>query len=1270
MPDLRIGFCTSMPLEFTFERVEDSLRLFLVNADESGSMGGHMHQNVSAFDAVAGVLGGRADVVILHGFESDSRYDVFYSRVARERLGDPAALLTAGRGEASTVSDAREAVSAARANLTQHQARGSTNPRSHAAFLERLGKALGTASGDVELIVLNSSDGGFDGGASSPMTKAIDTAMRSLTARCRCSLAANVLVGSAGSPDALTFFTGDPERFDNRLLFSTERASEGVLRLRDFSPSSVNLADSNTPTHTVSPGVPCWSVQPVEDAAPTPTGLWSAIKSRALGRPSEPVRASRILTWHPEGSHDRPAELVVRRIEPQPGGRRAVLRAVVRPEYGDVTLDRDGAAVFALIARSLSENPYLRETSRAELNQLIAPLERLLGTRTAVVAMLTASPEARARVDALRTQVEENTAAIRGVIGQEGLTPHERSSRVNTLNNVRHLLKGDLRKTSEALEQQALERELGFYEQHPNHWLVWLQPALDELKAQLERTQADPGDAMKHLSTRIRTARSANDGQARAEDRYLDKLLAESRARRDRADRKADPRDVIPFESPAAWTDEVCPVSGRPLSAGIAAIPFVADRSDLTSGNIMAGGQNVDRMPIDPGPLLSLEAVRELMWGELGQMASPYSSGGRWYNAAIPVHLGPASKSSMRDLERAIGWLCTGTTAFGPQMAEAIPAALAVILGAPSEAPGAGDQAQALLRTSALLSHYPTYPYVAGTSVFDETAAKVPLTAAWAASVEGATGAASLQNMGCISSLFARAVAADRVAPEHVAEDLFAWACRNIARGILSATAPDGRGGVEGVRRFAALLDHLVELEGHPLELEHTSVAERAAVPEVDGVLDAEALAWVLGPAAPYLHLSAPVSLSSFTDRFNVALAAVPPAQVMALLDELGGVFSRLDRVIGAATSGATELRVDALAAVPALPAPLFTGQTHAGFDDLVALEALRPLRFSTPAPVLASPLAGLRRITKASETRWIPPADAALPRASINPSAASYLEAHTALYPVRAWLRLADAGLVGQEALRKLRASPVDAPIPPLPRMLPRLAQLMGGMEAVVLTLRRAFAFVVANAFSYADNQWVTSPLRTADAEALDAVLGARPTPAERVRAYTARDVPVIDDAEEWPKMDAHGYLPKSRAIDAAGRVFQEPVRLPAEALVGNDRQVCEKACAVLIEGLVSTGVFVIGGLHRCSRRVLGEYPADLSLASREEQARVIREELVPVVAGRVRGDVQDPRFFAHCAFVLEQLLALGGDTRRFEGEEPEALLSAEAREIRSREL
>ena len=52
-------------------------------------------------------------------------------------------------------------------------------------------------------------------------------------------------------------------------------------------------------------------------------------------------------------------------------------------------------------------------------------------------------------------------------------------------------------------------------------------------------------------------------------------LEPESRARRDHLARKADPRDKVPLESPGRHLDALCPVSGRPLDEGVAAIPFV-----------------------------------------------------------------------------------------------------------------------------------------------------------------------------------------------------------------------------------------------------------------------------------------------------------------------------------------------------------------------------------------------------------------------------------------------------------------------------------------------------------------------------------------------------------------------------------------------------------------------------------------------------------------------------------------------------------------------
>jgi hypothetical protein len=1247
MPDLRLGTCSTDPLAFTFERIEDSLRVLLVNADESGSMAGRTEQNVLAYDKVAAVIGGRADVVILHGFESDSFYDVLVSEAARARLGRMNDLVPAGLGSVRTVSGPEEAVRRGREVLAGHQARGTTNPRSHPAFLTQLGKLLDAAACEVELVVLNSSDGGFNEGPSGQLTRAIDEAMRRITSRCTCLLAANVLVAAAGSPEALAFFTGDTEKFDNRLLFSTEAAAPGVLLLKEFDAASVPIAEgAGSERVTVQPGLVCWTV----------------------------IEGDQLVTWHPEGALDVPARVTVRRLVPKPGGRRMVMRCDVAPTRRDVTLDRDGPEVFRIIARSLSDNPYLRESSRAALNALLAPLEALLGTRAAVLAMLTASPASVARIEALTAPVEANTAAIRAVVSQEARSPRERASRLNALNNARRLLKGAVREAREALDQEVLDKELGFYESHPNHWLVWLQPAIDELEGQLQLTQVDPGDKMAHLSTRIRTAKSVGDGKARAADRYVDKLLAESRARRDRQARKADPRDRVPFEAPGAWIADRCPITGRPLTDGLAAIPFVADRSDLTSGNIMAGGQNVDRMPIDTGAMFSLSAVRELMWGERGQMASPYHTGTDWYNAAIPVLLGPATPDAVRELERAIGWLATGTSAFAPQMAEAIPGALAVLLGAPTNGSDRTPQVQALLRTSALLSRFRSYPYAAGTAAFDESAPKEPLSTVWARSVDDASGAACLRSLGCVTSLFARAVAADQVDVSMVADDLFAWGCRNIARGVLGTPSTDGRGGVEGIKRLAALLHCAVDLDGAPAPAEtpiEVEPLDDGALFE-GGALEGGTLAAVLGPVvAPVWAANAPVGseaggavrVSTFTDALNALLQALRMEEQLRLLPELDGIFDRLDARLSAA---AGPYPTDA--APIAAPAATTGARTHVGFDDILALESLRPRRLGTRVPGLASPAANVRRMTKAGETTWFPPADAAVP---LDAGALGWLEAHTALYPLRAWLRLADAGLVGQPALAALRAGDDAPPIPPLPRMLPRLAELVGGMDAVVLLLRRSFAFVVANAHGYADNQWATSPLRTASPQALEPVLGAVPPAAEAPRRYTAADALDLSvDPAEWPRLDARGYLPKGRAIDGAGRTVREPPRLTPEEAKGSARDVCQKACAAMLADLAASTGPVPGGLHRGARRVLGEHPVDLRTLPSDERTRVIVEELVPVLAGWVHGDPSAPFFFADCANVLHQMVALGVDTRTLRADEPDELLVAEAAMIRARVL
>ncbi len=287
----------------------------------------------------------------------------------------------------------------------------------------------------------------------------------------------------------------------------------------------------------------------------------------------------------------------------------------------------------------------------------------------------------------------------------------------------------------------------------------------------------------------------------------------------------------------------------------------------------------------------------------------------------------------------------------------------------------------------------------------------------------------------------------------------------------------------------------------------------------------------------------------------------------------------------------------------PLPPPPAHVRRGHVGFDDAMALESLRPRRLNTPVPGVASPVARIRRMTKASETAWLPPPDAGV---ALNPSAVAFLESHTALYPLRAWLRLVDAGLFGQPALAALRASAAVRPIPALPRVLPRLAATLGGMDAVVVLLRRAFAFVVANANGYADNQWATSPLRTAGAEAVDAVLGAPPAPVASPRRYTAADRLDLSAGPEWPRMDRGGYLPKGRAIDHEGRTMRPPPKLTRDDAKLSDLLVCQKACGLMLADLAASGeTYVIGGLHRQARRLLGEHAVDLRTLPPRRSAR-----------------------------------------------------------------
>lgn len=1254
MNTLRLGMCATASVSWSFEKITARHRLCLLNNDESGSMANELRRNAQAFAMVAAASGERFDAVIVHGFGSDSAYQVFTVRGLMPLFAE--VFEASGLTHVVTQVDSAEAaVAAAKRSLATRSTHGSTCPRSHPRFLDRLGDALDRLDGSVELTVANTSDGGFDGG--SPQ-KEIQVRMARITARCRCKLVANVLVGSAGSPSALHFFTGDPEAFDSRLLFSTTKvAAEGVLDLDTFKPASLSLDEGPEA------GEDRFTLQPA-------TAFWSFDRER-----------ERLTVYWPEDAAPVPA-LTLRKHQPQPGGRELVLAAAVRLEPGPVEIDRNAREVFAVIARSLSDNPYVRDDSRRSLNGLVAQLEGLLATRTAVLRTLTAPPEGRERLDALRRELDDNLRQIQAAQAGER-TLRERSARINALNNARRLLKDALRETHERLDQELLERELVFLKERPDHWVAWLQPALDLLRSQLSLTQQEIGGAMQHLSTRIRTKKSREDGQLRSADRYVEALVARSRERNDRAARKADPEDSAPIERPATFLWARCPVSGDSVNEGIAGLPFVADRLDLTSGNIAAGGQNVDRIPVEADALLSLRAVRGLMWGENGQMAAPFCTPRGIYNAAIPVLLGPATRAGLRDLEKAIGWLCTGTSAFEPAMAEAIPGALAAVLGRPGPAVDPGDgalsadlQAHALLRTTALFEHFRSYPYVAGTAVLDESASKLPLPEVWAKSVEDSAAAASLQSSGCVTSLLAKTVGASRVDVAAVARGMFAWICRNVGRSVLGTPGEDGRGGVEGVRRLAWLLRLDVELAGYPGSAAADSPQARmvggAPVGAPGARFDAPTIAAILGEelAGWWTHERA-VGYEDFTEALNAWMSALPADRAMFVVERLAGVLERLDRYAPAPSPAAQAVdpgEPDGGAAQAARVSPT----THAHFD-ILALEAVRPVRTSTATPGLADETLELRRVLKAGETTWIPPLDARLPQGRHNPSALRFLNEHTAIQPLRALLRLHAAGCVGLPALKALRATAEARPFPRVDDVIGALARLIGGLDEVMVIAHRSLAFVVSEANGYADKHWAESHYRTATLSRCESTLGLEAAPAELPAPvhYGPRKL-LLRPAEgpTWPKMIGLGYLPKGRIVDASGQTLGEPFRCTPEEAALADNLLCQRGTTTLLPKIEAMGQVVFAGLHRHARSVLGGHPQDLRALSRAELERTVKEVLVPKLAGKVRGDVHHPEFFADCAGVLMSMIALavqlGEDTRDFRAEEPEEFLRAEAAAIR----
>lgn len=1246
-PTLRMGRRAAAPLTFTFERVAEPLRVLLLNLDESGSMQGSLHHNLSAFEKVAKSIGEPFDVIVVHGFGSNSIFNVVWTPAAAAKFPN---LLSVSGVTSRVQPDPASVMKAALELVRKSYTRGDTNPTS-AAFLDIFAKGVaGLYNDDVDLYVVSTSDGGFNRNAD---TAGILQSMRSVISVCRPVLAANVLVGSAGSPLALSFFTGEPDRFEALLLFSTNGASEGVLRLQDFDPTSFTVgAAKDGVSYKVFPPVPIWAVY--DD--------------------------SRVAVWCPEASAP-PATLTVRKSEAS-GGRRFVYKCDLTPAFTDVTLERDGQEVFALVAKSHSDNPYTRETSRAALNALVATLEGLLTTRSAVLAMVTASDEEKASIQDAQAKLDENTAAIRELLASTGLSRREVASRLNTMNLDRHLLKQDLREKRDRAEQSSLERELGFYENHPNHWLVWLSPALDELKSQLTLVQADPGDVMAHLSTRIRTAKSVADGQSRSADRYLDKLLAASRGRRDYLNRKADPRDDLPAEElPASWGVPTCPITGRSLSDVLGAVPFVADRGDLTSGNLMAGGQAVDRLPVARGEVLSLEAVKNLMWGDLGQFASPYVTGTGMYNAAIPVLCGQATPRKLRELEASIGWLCTGTSAFGPQMAEAVPGALVMMLGAPSYGGDDSDEVQAVLRTVPLVKHFRSYPYAPGTVVLDETAKKAPLPEVWGRSVRDALGKASLQNMGCTTSLFARALAGDVGAGQvpldqyvrEVALDLFTWGCRNLGRSLLTQSTSDGSTGVEGVVALANAVYCDVEYDlpdGYkavdPVEAPRRS-PDPAALRQSPGFMSDEDFQYVMGGACA--HWSEPeggIYPHEFTDAFNLWAQSLSPDLLVSVLSDVKGIFSRLDELLEKLddydiTGGDDDTEDDdtgddgfiidarTIAATPA-PTPSLP------FDG--RLDLVKPTRVKTAPPRMSSIRARMRRMKKDGKVSWIPPSSAT----PVNGSLLTWLENHTAFYPLRAWLRLAEAGLIGNEALSNFRQTKARTSIPSLVPVISRLAsKVPGGLEAVLLQYRRALAFVADNAFGYADNQWSESKHARMTEADLTRILG--PRPSGSWPAYRASDSFPFPNGPEWPKLDGRGYLPKTRWINDVGGTVVDAPALSHEEKELRDDLLCQKVFQKVQTAAVKNPVTFIAGLHRQARAALGEYPVDLRTLPVQERIRVISEELVPVMAGKVHGNVAEhEKFFDDCASALYQLCEVGVDTRTFAATESLDFLASEA--------
>ena len=1274
-------------------------RVCLLNVDESGSMSKQMRQNLELYRFLHRMRSALFDAVIVHGFGYDSHYEIFATPEAMP-LFDGIEHPNLTRNE---VGGGWSLHGQVKQHLALRKADGTTCPRTHHHFLGALSDALEQrSSAPIELVVGNSSDGGFD--RSAPQTEIREEMLR-LTSLCRCSLIANLLVGAKGSPEALHFFTGDANAFHASILLSTmasEHAGihdiEEVMRSRDADFArrfGIDWQSSSLIWHSFSP----------------------AIAYHAISEDDE------LTVYSPEVG-GLPSELVVRRHIPDGDedalDRVQVARVSLLPE--PVQLDARAREVFELVANTYSDNPYVRADERERLNIVLAELEKHSRTREHVLMQLTSSEEEMAEVHRLEKMLEENSAAYR-FIEDEELSPRERAARVQVLNQARHRIKLLLREASADQQQRALEREERYLREHPNHWVVWLAPVLELLYERLGKTQADEGDAVEHLSTRIRSAKSREDNQKRSVDRYVDRMLARSRERQDWRARHRSPEDDQPIEEPAAWIDASCPVTKKKITEGLFGLPFVADRSDLTSGNVTAGGQNVDRIPVPREAFYSLEAVEHLMWAPTsGQMAAPYATARSLYNAAIPVLLGAAKPSGIDALKRSIGWLCTGTSAFEPAMAEVIPATLGSVLGQPSWVerdkiegiPTRHEQAHALLRTTALFYSFWSYPYVANTTEFNESRKKIPLPLVWAESVMDMSGAASLQGCGSISSLLARAVGASELDAEQVARDLFQWGCRNLARSILNAKEVPCGTGKEGLVRLAALTRVNVELQHNlgapPKRKLESSFHDPLPQPRAERLLQREwsdeDIEMVIGPHLGYIWKAQFVEdpdpavrtyydyfarlittggeelEETFWQEFNAWLMTdITDDDFDTALYEVSGLLHRLAVARFAHRNRKVETYEywrrhgeQRVGKGGVLPADYQEGATfnHALRDHfgLLSLESVSPTRFSARAPRIAHHQIEAHRVKKAGETRWIPPRDAIFPQGVYSNGVIAFINGHPAFYPLRALLRLRRAGLLGQTALKELRASSTEAtPIPECDNLIEELVSFCGSYDDVMLMFYRAFAFVLDNAGGYADRHWATSSWRDASIEEVEELLGLPEFDGEHkvfVQGYGSRKFEFPKRPDDWPAVDGFGCLPKSSVIDSRGTPVGALVRCTSTQAKLDDEALCRAGAGYILNRCREDNPGFIDGLHREARELLGSYHTALQEMSAPQRYEAYRDDLLPVLAGRVRGDVHHPSFFDKCIIVLEQMAELVRDTRELRAEESEQFIAREANKLR----